>query len=255
MSTGALTSYFDVAQITLYGFWLFFAGLILYLRTEDKREGYPLESDLPDRIRAQGFPSVPKPKEYLLQRGGIRVVPSDAGDSLPEGTEKGLPGQPLETGSDPLTEGIGPGSYTLRRDTPDLTVDGHPKILPLRIATAYSVEPRDPDPRGMDVVGADGHVGGVVRDLWVDQADYLFRYLEVEVSGSAGKHVLLPINFTRIDGRHRKVRVASILGSQFALAPVLKNPDQVTFQEEDRIVGFYGGGTLYASPERGEPLI
>ena len=33
------------AQVVLYAFWIFFAGLILYLRREDKREGYPLESD------------------------------------------------------------------------------------------------------------------------------------------------------------------------------------------------------------------
>ncbi|HEY5309302.1 MAG TPA: photosynthetic reaction center subunit H, partial [Casimicrobiaceae bacterium] len=45
MHAGAITSYIDVAQIALYAFWIFFAGLIFYLRREDKREGYPLESD------------------------------------------------------------------------------------------------------------------------------------------------------------------------------------------------------------------
>ena len=39
----SFTSYIDVAQVVLYGFWVFFAGLIFYLRTEDKREGYPLQ--------------------------------------------------------------------------------------------------------------------------------------------------------------------------------------------------------------------
>ncbi len=36
--------YFDAAQIAVYVFWLFFAGLIWYLRREDKREGYPIDS-------------------------------------------------------------------------------------------------------------------------------------------------------------------------------------------------------------------
>ena len=45
MPTGAITQYIDVAQLTLYAFWIFFALLIVYLRREDKREGYPLESD------------------------------------------------------------------------------------------------------------------------------------------------------------------------------------------------------------------
>jgi photosynthetic reaction center H subunit len=44
MTTGAITGYIDVAQITLYAFWIFFAGLIYYLLQENKREGYPLES-------------------------------------------------------------------------------------------------------------------------------------------------------------------------------------------------------------------
>ena len=35
----------DLALIALYAFWIFFAGLIFYLRREDKREGYPLVSD------------------------------------------------------------------------------------------------------------------------------------------------------------------------------------------------------------------
>ncbi len=37
-------AYLDVAQVTLYVFWIFFGCLIYYLRREDKREGYPLDS-------------------------------------------------------------------------------------------------------------------------------------------------------------------------------------------------------------------
>ena len=39
MGTGAITQYVDVAQIVLYMFWLFFAGLIYYLLRENHREG------------------------------------------------------------------------------------------------------------------------------------------------------------------------------------------------------------------------
>ena len=41
-----------------------------------------------------------------------------------------------------------------------------------------------------------------------------------------------------------------ILGRQFADVPGIEQPDQVTKLEEDRIVGYYGGGTLYATPAR-----
>ena len=92
--------------------------------------------------------------------------------------------------------------------------------MPLRVgARLRSVEPQDPDPRGLPVVGADGVIGGVVRDLWVDRSEVLFRYLEVEVAGGGGdaRSVLLPINFARIGAR--QVVVDSILGRQFADVP------------------------------------
>jgi photosynthetic reaction center H subunit len=49
--------------------------------------------------------------------------------------------------------------------------------------------------------------------------------------------------------------VESILGNQFALVPGLKSQDQITLLEEEKIMAYYGGGTLYATPERQEPLI
>ena len=56
----------DVAQIVLYAFWLFFAGLVYYLRREDKREGYPLVSP---RGPVQGWPVTPGPKSFVPREG------------------------------------------------------------------------------------------------------------------------------------------------------------------------------------------
>ena len=69
MQAGAITGYIDVAQVALYAFWIFFAGLIFYLRKEDKREGYPLVTQRPDHI-LEGFPPMPAPKTFLLPHGG-----------------------------------------------------------------------------------------------------------------------------------------------------------------------------------------
>jgi photosynthetic reaction center H subunit len=101
------------------------------------------------------------------------------------------------------------------------------------------------------VWGADGKVGGTVRDLWVDRSEALIRYLEVEVEGD--RRVLLPLNLARIgfDG----VRVKSVLAHHFAKAPGLRNPDLVTRREEDRVSAYFASGHLYATPERSEPLI
>jgi photosynthetic reaction center H subunit len=257
--SGAITQYFDVAQITLYAFWIFFAGLIIYLRREDKREGYPLESDRnrnTDRVKVQGFPAIPKPKTFILQHGGTSLAPNDKVENpaLRLATPTGVwPGAPLEPTGNPLLAGVGAGSYADRADTPDLTFEGLPKIVPLRVASDHHIEERDTDPRGLEVVGADGVVGGIVRDVWVDRSEVFLRYLEVEVTG--GARVLLPIAFARISGRRKQVKVKEIMGRHFADVPKLKNPDQVTLLEEDRISAYYAAGIRYADPSRLDPLV
>ena len=257
MGTGAITSYIDVAQIALYAFWIFFAGLIYYLHREDKREGYPLESDRSGgRIKVQGWPSVTEPKAYHLRDGRVVMAPNFRGSNQPLGgtPSVGHLGAPLEPNGDPMLAAIGPGSYSDRADIADTTAEGELRIVPLRAAPSFEVAHRDPDPRGLPVIGADGAVAGTVRDLWVDRAEVLFRYLEVEVPAQGGsRRVLLPVNFSRIGDRSVKVR--SILASQFAQVPGTRSPDAVTLLEEDKIMGYYGGGTLYATPDRQEPLL
>ena len=79
MPTGAITGYIDVAQLILYAFWIFFAGLIYYLRREDKREGYPLDlRPLGPALTVQGFPPMPEPKTFLLPHGGTYHAPRAA---------------------------------------------------------------------------------------------------------------------------------------------------------------------------------
>jgi photosynthetic reaction center H subunit len=258
MHSGAITNNIDVAQLALYAFWIFFVGLIIYLRREDKREGYPLSSDRSPHIRVEGYPATPEPKFFRLAHGGTCEVPN----SRPEAVELRAkpvgkwPGAPLQPTGDPMRDGVGPAAYANRADVPDLTFEGEPKIVPMRIATDFSIEARDPDPRGMPAIGADGQVGGIVRDVWVDRSEPTIRYLEVEVSTPENNpRVLLPIGLAKVNGRKRQVQVNSILGSQFSGVPGIRNPDQVTALEEDRICAYYGGGTLYATPDRQEPLI
>jgi photosynthetic reaction center H subunit len=256
MNRGSITGYFDVAQIALYAFWIFFAGLIVYLRREDKREGYPLESDRSGgRIKVQGFPAVPAPKTFTLHEGGTVKAPrveSDTRTILAKPFSQAL-GSPLVPTGNPMIDAVGPASYAQRATHPDTTIDGLPMIVPLRKAPGFSVAAEDPDPRGMTVYGADRVSGGVVKELWVDRAEPQIRYLEVETSGA--RRVLLPITFAKIDGGRGRVNVNSILGSQFATVPGLSSPDHVTRREEDQITAYYASGNLYAYPSRAEPFI
>jgi photosynthetic reaction center H subunit len=258
METGALTGYVDVAQIVLYVFWIFFVGLIIYLRKEDKREGYPLESDRGGtRVRIQGFPSMPEPKQFVLAGGRTLFAPDPSKDERSYALEPtaSFPGAPLRPTGSPLKDGVGPASWVKRSDHPETTIDGVPMIVPMRIATEFSVAEGDPDPRGLAVVAADRRTAGVVCDIWVDRAEPQARYLEVEVAGEAARRVLLPMTLIRVDSWRQRVVVASVFADQFQDAPTLANPDQVTLTEEDRITAYFAGGTLYAEPSRQEPWL
>jgi len=258
--SAALTQYVDVAQVVLYAFWAFLIGLIFYVRREDKREGYPLESDRSGNITVQGFPAIPAPKTFLLADGTTVQAPraNERDDREIKATPIGpWPGAPFEPDGDPLVDGVGPAAYAQRRDIPDAMFSGAPKLVPLRSADDWHIEERDPDPRGMPVIGCDGKQGGTVKDVWIDRAEYIMRYLEVEVSDKEGhtRNVLLPTTLARIWGGKKRVEVKSITSKQFIKVPGLRNPDIVTRLEEDRICAFYAGGHLYATADRAEPLV
>jgi photosynthetic reaction center H subunit len=254
MHTGSITSHIDVAQVVLYAFWVFFALLILYLRREDKREGYPLVEG-PIGAEGDGVTPIPAPKMFRLADGRTVQAPSGRSDDRPLNAEPlaDLPGWPLTPIGNPLLAGVGPGSYAERQDRPDVTITGAPRIVPLRTDPAFHLDPRDPDPRGMKVLGADNKLAGVVHDVWVDRSEMIIRYLEIEVAGAAT--VLLPMGLARINGWTRNIKVDSILSTQFAEVPGHRSPDQVTLLEEDKIYGYYGAGKLYATPSRAEPMI
>jgi photosynthetic reaction center H subunit len=258
MKAGALGNYIDIAQVALYLFWIFFAGLIYYLHRENKREGYPLEHDNDSRKIVQGWPAVPAPKVFRLRDGTTRSSPPVASIEPPLNASAGFNsrslGTPLDPHGDPMLAHAGPGAYAMRADLPDMTFDGHPKLVPLRVATDYRLEAADPDPRGMQVFGADGKAGAVVKDLWVDRAETILRYLELEIKTTAGAdRIMLPMTFARIS--NGKVTVNAIHGHQFVNVPRIKSAESITLLEEEKVMAYYGGGTLYADPSRMEPLV
>lgn len=259
---GGITEYIDVAQVTLYLFWGFFAALVIYLQRESKREGFPLHEDglLPNATdrTSEGFPAMPSPKDYLLHDGRTVSAPAQNSGDRRELAIKpiyGWPGSPMEPTGNPMVDGVGPASYAERADVPDMTHDGQTKITPFRAAEGYSVAESDPDPRGMPVIAADGQEAGKVAEIWVDREEMLIRYLEVALA-SGERNVLLPMTFSRVHGgRTGKVLVSSITAAQFAHVPATANPDQVTRLEEDKIMGYFGGGKLYGRADRTEPLL
>jgi photosynthetic reaction center H subunit len=256
--TTNFTAYIDLAQIVLYLFIAFFFALVYYLHRENKREGYPLENERSGQIAVQGYPAVPAAKTYRIADGTTVKAPrANPYDARPVNASPAanFPGAPLVPHGDPMTAGVGPGSYADRLDVPDVTVHGTPKLVPLRVAKDFYLDPADPNPIGMNVVGADGVVGGTVRDAWVDLGEYIIRYYEVEtVVQGKKRNVMLPTTLSRVVGLANEVRVKSILGHHFASVPTLRKADVITRLEEEKIFGFYGAGTLYATADRAEPF-
>lgn len=255
----------DVTEVILITFVLFFVGLIIYLRREDRREGYPLEDDVSGRLEAAaGLFFAARPKTFILPHGREPLTKPNSLRDSHELTARRIsraPGSPLAPTGDPMAAGVGPGAFAQRSRQPDMLLHGGPKIVPLRLAAGFSLDARDGDPRGMKVVGLDRVVGGVVTDVWVDRAEVMIRYLEVAVTPTEGaapmavKHVLVPMTMAVIRKAEGVVRVDAILGAQFTGAPSLESPDQITFYEEERVCAYYGAGYLYATEKRGEPWL
>ena len=258
MPTGALTGYVDVAQIVLYAFFLFFFGLVFYLRREDRREGYPLEAEVTGTLKRPDPLLIPTPKLFRLSDGKVKQAPQ--ADTRPDRNYVGRkrepwPGAPLEpAGDDPMLDHIGPGSWVDRDDAHDHTFDGQLRIVPLRVATHFMVHEDGPNPIGMSVFGADRQVAGVVTDIWVDRGESFARYYEVEL-GAGGRHVLMPVTFCRTGRFSRTVKTEALLASQFAGIPAHADPDSVTLLEEEKITAYFGAGTLYATDKRAEPIL
>jgi len=251
---------FDLASLSIWLFWIFFALLIYYLQTENMREGYPLENEDGTAAPNQGPFPVPDPKTFKLMHGrGEVTVPSPENEAEHRRSDLALersgPGNgfPMDPTGDAMVDGVGPGSWVPRRDVPELDGHGHAKIVPMGQTESFRVSAGS-DPRGMPAVAGDGAVVGTISDMWVDAPEQLVRYLEIELDGDhGGGKRLVPMQFCRIWGG--KVKINAIFGKHFAAVPVTKSPTQVTLLEEEKISAYYGGGILYASQDRSEPLL
>ncbi|MBE0412806.1 photosynthetic reaction center subunit H [Yoonia sp.] len=244
---------FDLASAAIWLFWIFFAGLVYYLQTENMREGYPLRDD-DDQVPANEslFP-LPKEKTFHLRNGrGTLTVPNKEHEDTLIRSDLALAPSAVATGSpwvptgDPMVDGVGPASWAIRRDEPELDYEGHAKIKPMSTLEDFRVS-AGRDPRGKAVVGGDGEIVGRVIDMWVDVPEQLVRYLTVDLNPEgSGKTRLVPMTMAKISSDC--VTVRALHAHNWEGIPTTKNADKVTLLEEDKICGYVAGGTLYAKP-------
>ncbi len=257
MSGVTIVGNLDVAELVFYTFFVFFIGLVIYLRREDRREGYPLEEDVGGRLLYNEGPlQRARPKSFQLSFGRGDVVPElrDYRDpvEIPNAVREAWPGSPLEPVGNPLTAGVGPGAYSPRSDTADLGMLGHPRIVAMSVQDHVLFSARDPDIRGATILGADGKVAGTVSEVWVDLSDHAIRYLSTDLA--TGGAAVVPFAMCSV-ARNGTVTCDALLAEQFAGAPLPADPTKLTLLEEERIIGYFGAGYLYATPERAEPYL
>lgn len=251
---GYVVGSIDVAALTLYAFALFFLALVFYLRREDRREGYPLEDEITGAVESPGgVMHTASTKSFLLPDGrGTVTAPTSPREPVEIAAKRreNFGGAPYVPTGEGLPVGVGPGAFAERAKWPDLDAHGRPRIVPLALADGIMLAAKDPDPRGMAVYGADGLKAGTVAEVWVDRSDHLIRYLQVE-TGTGG--VLAPFAMAVV--RRGAVIVDAINAADFAGAPKTAAGDQITRDEEERIVGYFGAGYLYANADRQEPWL
>lgn len=241
---------FDLASLAIWGFWIFFAGLIFYLQTENMREGYPLEMEDGSESPNQGPFPVPKAKTFKLVDGSEVTVPSAENEAKHrrEGlalekvaVSEGFPQVPT---GDPMADGVGPASWAPRADEPERNAHGDAKIKPMGDGDAFFIS-AGRDPRGMPVLSKDDQVVAHVSDMWIDEAEQEVRYLELELEPEHGQGKrLVPMPLAKVQPRW--VMVKSLHSSRFAGVPQTRVPNEITKLEEEKVSAWYAGGTLYS---------
>jgi photosynthetic reaction center H subunit len=240
---------FDLASLSIWLFWGFFALLIYYLQTENMREGYPLELEDGKAAPNQGPFAVPKPKTFKLPNGkGEVTVPSAANETAHRRNDLALArtaaseGFPHAPTGNAMADGVGPAAWAPRRDEPELDAHGHAKILPMAQHADFVIS-AGRDPRGLPVQAGDLEVVGRISDMWIDVPEQLVRYLEVDLN--SGSRRLIPMTMCTIWAD--RVRINAITSDLFEGIPATKSLTQVTKLEEDKISGYVAGGWMYAT--------
>ncbi len=241
---------FDLALISLYLFWLFFAGLIYYIQRENMREGYPLENE--DGSHANSLLPVPEPKTFKLPHGRGEVsAPNDERESRDLALARTSMGGgfPFAPTGDALADGVGPASWAARRDEPELDGHGHAKIQPMAKVGEFMVS-AGRDPRGLPVICHDRKSPGKVSDMWVDVPEQMVRYLEVTLDDGGKRLVPMPMAKIKAD----RVIVNALDSESFKGIPTIASDAQVTKLEEDKVSGYVAGGYLYTADKRASQM-
>ena len=133
---------FDLASLSIWLFWIFFAAADLL--SADREHARRLSArergrHSPRRTRARSRCRSPRPSSCPHGRGEVTVpsAENEARTAAPIWRWRAPPcpkASPMRPTGDPMVDGVGPASWAPRRDEPELDGHGHPKIVPMASA-------------------------------------------------------------------------------------------------------------------------
>ena len=140
-----------------------------------------------------------------------------------------------------------------------MSTDDLDRVVPMDDLDDFRVAGDTPDPRGWEVVAADGRRIGEVDDLLVDTGAMKVRYLDVgvddEVSAEPDRHVLIPIGYARLDRDHDRVIVDQLSSADLRAIPAYRH-GPITRDFETSVRDSYRREPADASaPVRAEPRL
>lgn len=135
----------------------------------------------------------------------------------------------------------------VRRRSAERRTEPADRLSSLDAVEALRIAEGDPDPRGWEVVAADGRAVGGVDDLIVDTEALKVRYLACDLAEASpgteerGRRILIPIGYARLDERERKVIVDALAATEMAQLPSYAGPPIQRAYEERLHAAFLDG--------------
>jgi hypothetical protein len=127
------------------------------------------------------------------------------------------------------------------------------RMAPLGDLANFEVAKNIPDPRGWDVLAADGNKIGKVHELIVDTGALCTRYIDVSLDKKALRldkqyDVLIPIGDARLDSADDKVVINKLTATQLADLPEFRHVE-ITREYEVSVLPNFGASASTALGE------
>jgi photosynthetic reaction center H subunit len=142
-----------------------------------------------------------------------------------------------------------PGS-TSEREVGEMAGDTE-RLVPMESLKSFRVAADCPDPRGWDVIGADGATAGEVEEMLVDTTALSVRYLDVCLDrtltgGVKDRHVLIPVGSAELEATSECVHVQELSAAAVAALPEYTS-GRVTRDLEVRLRDAFSGIAAFAA--------